>query len=90
MRGYRAWKRHVTLAMVGYALPAVAAARGRGPRMPSRAHVINYPQHGRRGHQPVICLAPVVLGGAGIPLGLGLAGSVTAIVVFGYDALRAE
>jgi NCS1 family nucleobase:cation symporter-1 len=44
-------------------------------------------RHGRERDQfsmrfaPVVYLAPVVLGGAGIPLGLGLAGSVTAIAV---------
>ncbi|WP_184502928.1 purine-cytosine permease family protein [Streptomyces botrytidirepellens] len=44
-------------------------------------------RHGRERDQfsmrfaPVVYLAPVVLGGAGIPLGLGLIGSVTAIVV---------
>ncbi|WP_217553668.1 cytosine permease [Streptomyces sp. GbtcB6] len=43
-------------------------------------------RHGRERDQfsmrfaPVVYLAPVVLGGAGIPLGLGLTGSITAIV----------
>ncbi|MGW7547086.1 purine-cytosine permease family protein [Streptomyces sp. NPDC054770] len=44
-------------------------------------------RHGRERDQfsirfaPVVYLAPVVLGGVGIPLGLGLIGSITAIVV---------
>lgn len=50
-------------------------------------HVGPTQRHGRPRNQfsvrfsPVIYLAPIFLGGAAIPLGLGLAGSITAIVV---------
>jgi nucleobase:cation symporter-1, NCS1 family len=50
-------------------------------------HIDEHRRHGRPLDQftirfsPVIYLAPIVLGGAGIPLGLGLTGSVTAILL---------
>lgn len=50
-------------------------------------HIPEVQRHGRPSNQftirfsPVIYLAPIFLGGAAIPLGLGLTGSITAIVI---------